>query len=218
MSKQFFCPGGCASAWRRAHRVGHGILLDRLTLWSDDLAYFLGLMITDGNVRANGQVGFVSLDRSSVVFVRDFITPSAPIREELTRQGTPAYRWTVWSKDLVTVLSTYGILPRKSLTVPFPVIPDEWFWSFLRGVVDGDGHIDQARRITISTGSHLFAEGLQAQLARLGFRCSIYQNQRSLTVTLGIPTSRAVAPLLYPSGAFCLERKRLRLMPRNPDV
>ena len=52
-------------------------------------------------------------------------------------------------------------MANKSLTVPFPNVPEEYLASFVRGVIDGDGWVQKEGYImNITSGSKLFAEGL----------------------------------------------------------
>lgn len=209
-----FCSVACSRLPHTATHVGtqarHALRWDRLENWSPDLAYFVGLMLSDGNVRDTGAVGFVSLDRCSTEFVRDYIAPDSPIREERTKLGTIAFRWTVWSRPLVDRLGQLGIHPRKSLTVRMPPVPDDCVWDFLRGLLDGDGHVDRNGRASFATGSGDFATDLVALFARLGLKATAYGKGRSYSVQLNVAPSRHLASLMYRPDAPHLERKRVR--------
>jgi hypothetical protein len=211
MSQQMFCTFRCRDDWRIRTRHGaYAVRVDRLSEWTADLAYFVGLMITDGNVRTSGAVNFVSLDRSSTEFVRDFIAPDTAIREEITRAGGTAYRWSVYSGSLRDGLARFGILPRKSLTVELPSVPDSVVWDFIRGLLDGDGSVDQSRRASFSTGSEMFALGLYEFFTARGLTARIQSKSRAFAVYLSVGSSRELVRLMYRPGVPHLERKRVR--------
>ncbi|SES11264.1 LAGLIDADG family homing endonuclease [Psychrobacillus sp. OK032] len=65
------------------------------------------------------------------------------------------------SKIMKEDLAILGIIPNKSLTVPFPEVPKEYLSSFIRGVIDGDGWVqDKGYVMNVTTGSEDFAKGL----------------------------------------------------------
>jgi hypothetical protein len=180
---------------------------------SADFAYFLGLMATDGCVRECGYTSFVSLDECSVSFVRDFVSPSAPIRREATKAGNSAFRWSIWSVTLVQLLATYGIHPRKSLTIPFPdqAIPEPMMWDYLRGVLDGDGCVDKKGRVSFASGSAAFALGLLGFFSAHGWNASLYEGRRCWQVGLNVRSSREFGNRIYRADCPHLGRKRSRL-------
>ena len=46
------------------------------------------------------------------------------------------------------------ICSNKSLTVPFPDVPEEFLPSFVRGVIDGDGWVQKTGYVmNVTTGS-----------------------------------------------------------------
>ena len=65
-------------------------------------------------------------------------------------------------------------MANKSLTVPFLYVPEEYLPSFVRGVIDGDGWVDnEGDTMNITTRSKLFADGLTKYLSIMG---SLYYN------------------------------------------
>ena len=119
-----FCSIVCACLFKGRANRKWDINFSLLDQWTPELGYLIGLLITDGCVRENGQTNFVSKDKELSEFVRDAITPSKPLREERTRINNPVWRWEVWSIPLVNKLRQLCIRPRKSLTGTFPTIPE----------------------------------------------------------------------------------------------
>jgi intein/homing endonuclease len=175
--------------------------------WTSELAYLIGLLVTDGNVRENGNVSFVSKDKDLTEFVRDCITPSQPIHEERTSN---AWRWYIWSIPLVKKLNGFGIFPRKSKTIRFPIFPEKVKWDFIRGILDGDGTIDKIGRISFSTGSYTFAVRLKVFFVNSGFNPNLYKSTRSFVVHLNVGDSINLARHIYQGNKFCLTRKKTR--------
>ncbi|MDO8662686.1 MAG: LAGLIDADG family homing endonuclease [Candidatus Omnitrophota bacterium] len=71
-------------------------------------------------------------------------------------------------EKLAADLAKLGVLPRKSLTVKFPQVPEKHLADFIRGIFDGDGSVffDKRRpkfplRSKFVSGSEAFIEGLQ---------------------------------------------------------
>lgn len=88
-------------------------------------------------------------------------------------------------KKLVEDLRKFGILPRKSLAVKFPGVPQNFITDFIRGVFDGDGSVffDKRRprfplRAQFVSGSKDFISGLQRSLESLGMpKRTIYKQK-----------------------------------------
>lgn len=117
---------------------------------SEDKAYFLGLLFTDGNVF----VGKKELNQVSLeLTVRDLeileifkaklnTNNKISYRKNPNRSETVAVR--VFSKKMVEDLAKYGIIPQKTKKtnhLPLELIPDVFKKDFLRGMIDGDGSV-----------------------------------------------------------------------------
>lgn len=70
--------------------------------------------------------------------MQEFCTSTYEIKSE---KNTNCYTLCIMSKSIVKDLADHGISDRKSLTIEFPDVPDEYFWSYMRGLTDGDGHV-----------------------------------------------------------------------------
>jgi len=205
-----FCCRTCANKFKGRADQKWDINFDFFVKWTPKLAYLIGLLITDGNVRETGQISFVSKDKELTEFVRNCITPSQPIRKERTRNNSIVWRWNIWSIPLFAILQKFGLIPRKSKIVKFPIIPPEVQWHFIRGILDGDGTIGKIGRIGFSSGSKDFAVGLKNFLIRNDLSPHFYQATRSFCVYLGVKDSIKLAYLIYQNNFFCLQRKKLR--------
>lgn len=64
------------------------------------------------------------------------------------------------SKEIKKDLEDLGIVAHKSLTVPFPNIPEAFLASFVRGLIDGCWVQKTGYVMNVTSGSQIFAEGL----------------------------------------------------------
>jgi hypothetical protein len=147
-----------SSGQPRKHKVNE----DFFKVWTHEMAWVLGLFITDGTV--NKTIHSISFSQKDERILRliakymeaDFIKgPIGPTRL------TPSL--IVNSKEIKKDLEKLGICSNKSLTVPFPDVPKEFLPSFIKGVIDGDGWVQKKGYVmNVTTGSIDFANGLLA--------------------------------------------------------
>lgn len=86
----------------------------------------------------------------------------------------PSYRLRIGNKAIYTDLLSYGLRPKKSLTIELPVIPKKYFSFFLRGYFDGDGCVNTYQRksgqtiqVIFTSGSFVFLERLNEMISDL---------------------------------------------------
>ena len=81
-----------------------------------------------------------------------------------------------------TNLYDKGCTPRKSLALNFPTkeqVPDEYLYDFIRGYVDGDGHIRYDKRYEIVIlGTKNFLQGLLSRIDK-NWHYSLSQDKNS---------------------------------------
>lgn len=140
----------------RKHKVNE----DFFKTWSHDMAWVLGMFITDGTVSRNTHtISFSQKDEHILRLIAKIMEADYVLAPFGTTKTTPSI--VIHSKKIKNDLEKLGIKPNKSLTVPFPDVPEEFLPSFVRGVIDGDGWVQRKGYvINITTGSKVFAEGL----------------------------------------------------------
>ena len=155
----------------RAEAERHGKTIRIPTEMSAELAEFLGLILSDGTIRAMGSVVLFNndpriLERFSKLSHKLFETEAKPG----THRGGRLV--IIDSTALANFLVRLGVPPgKKSRTVRIPDIvcmsPDNVIASFLTGYIAGDGSF---RRfwLEIATASQEMALGLSYLLTRLG--------------------------------------------------
>lgn len=109
--------------------------------WSQNFAYAIGLLVTDGNLSPNGRhIVFVSKDEEQLLNFSKALDINVPIshtRSGYTGKLTPRIQFSdslFWN-----YLLSIGITPNKSKIIGSVAVPKKYFMDFLRGVFDGDG-------------------------------------------------------------------------------
>jgi hypothetical protein len=140
----------------RKHKVNE----DFFKAWTHKMAWVLGLFITDGCVHHHNQcITFSQKDETVLRLVSNYMEADYVLSKTYKTRNTPTL--IINSKEIKKDLGNLGIHPNKSLTVPFPSVPEEFLPSFVRGVIDGDGWVDnEGYTMHVTTGSQLFAEKL----------------------------------------------------------
>lgn len=149
--------------------------------WSPEMAYVLGVLATDGNVRHNN-VKLSLTDLELVEKVRTLMGSDNPIWQVAPTGNSRKvqYLLQISSVELAATLTKLGITPRKSLSLAFPKMPKDCIRHFLRGCWDGDGSflLEPSRQRTVVpswvlaasfvSGSRKFITGISACLKEAG--------------------------------------------------
>lgn len=110
--------------------------------WSNNFAYAIGLIASDGNLSADGRhIYFVSVDLALVENLKNALKIDTEIFKH-HRGGEKEKKYYVLSFGDVKFcrfLNDIGIHPAKSKTIKEVAIPSAYFSGFLRGLFDGDG-------------------------------------------------------------------------------
>ena len=104
---------------------------------TEDKAYFLGLMYSDGSVRKD-QFYLKLKDEHILHDFKKYIKSSAPIRSQNTPYGM-AYIFCVCSQKLCKALINQGCYINKTKIIKFPQLDSNLIRHFIRGFFDGDG-------------------------------------------------------------------------------
>jgi hypothetical protein len=107
-------------------------------VWSDALAYVVGLTATDGCLYTGiRKINFKSKDRDLVETYLRLLGRGNPVKTRPTRTGGVVhfcefYGW----------LQSIGLMPAKSLILGRIDVPDAFLAPCLRGLFEGDGNIE----------------------------------------------------------------------------
>lgn len=142
------------------------------------LGYLAGLIAADGSMRQDGFSISITLQKADISSIQAFVQLTTLNHESIPIYIYENYRYGKRCQDQATSvlplpllynhLMEMNITPRKTYTLD-PKLDDksdEFLWYFLRGVIDGDGHIKVRKllgssQIQITSASRLFMNTLQ---------------------------------------------------------
>lgn len=111
---------------------------------TEEKAYFLGLMYTDGSVRKNGATKQIRIslqlkdEHILRTFLKELNSDVALLYDK--RPGKEAVGFEICNEKLFDDLYALGVIPNKTyLSNSFPKVSEEFKIPFLRGLFDGDG-------------------------------------------------------------------------------
>lgn len=133
---------------------------DFFKVWTHEMAWVLGLFVTDGHVNKKYHtIYFSQKDDRILKLIAKYMEADYVLAPTGPTRSTPLL--IVNSKEIKKDLAVLGIVAQKSLTVPFPNVPEAFMASFVRGVIDGDGWVQKTGYVmNVTSGSQNFAEGL----------------------------------------------------------
>ena len=187
---------------------------------TDEAAYWVGMLITDGNVSRRGHyvsLGLQERDRAHVEAFRRFLGSSHKISRtpaRTNRQGKrsgPQVRLSVASRRLCSALGRYGVVPAKTHSAQ--VVGLEWSAAFWRGAVDGDGWVSVTKNGYPQIGL-VGSRQLTTQFLDFirGLCPECRATVRSIKTIFGVMLTgrfaRRVIEALYGAGGVALGRKR----------
>jgi predicted DNA-binding protein YlxM (UPF0122 family) len=181
---------------------------------TDECFYFLGLLATDGCIHESGHVSLGLTDRDLIVKFCEFLKADLSIYEYIDPRYNnvkPMYSIKFCNRGIVDYLSNLGLTPRKTHTLK---VDFDINYSFLRGVIDGDGCItkdtDKSISVCIATASSEFKNQLVSFLEKDGFVVSVYKSDKLYNIRVGKKDQvLRLYGLLYNGANVYLERKRV---------
>ena len=110
--------------------------------WSENFAYAIGLLVSDGNLSPNGRhIVFVSKDLELIELFQKALGINIHIGVKSNGYVKGRRYHVVQFSDVLfyKFLLDIGLMPNKSKIIGKVLIPDKYFVDFLRGEFDGDG-------------------------------------------------------------------------------
>lgn len=141
----------------RKHKVNEDFFKE----WSHEMAWELGLFVTDGSVNRNTHsITFSQKDERILKLIAKYMQADYVLMPTGKTRSVPTL--VINSREIKKDLAAMGITHNKSLTLPFPKVPEKYLPSFIRGVIDGDGWVqDRGYVMNITTASKDFAKGIK---------------------------------------------------------
>jgi len=111
--------------------------------WSNEMAYFLGLIAADGHVRKQNNLLMLNLkktDEKIIQNLKEALQYDGPLYTINKKDGQTQCCLTVCSKEIVKDLNELGLNGNKTFDFDWVVgMPDKYLSHFIRGVFDADG-------------------------------------------------------------------------------
>jgi hypothetical protein len=195
--------------------------------WSSDIAYAAGLIATDGSLSIDGRhIDLTSKDREQLDNFMRCIGREVTISTKKGRYSNQVYmRLQLSDVTLYEFFVSIGLTPKKSHTIGKIIVPDKYFFDFLRGHHDGDGsfhsYLDPRWKnsfmfyLSFISASRAHVEWIRENITRLaGVQGHFSTAQSSCVVQLRYAKKEAIQILqrMYPTHeVICLSRKRLKI-------
>lgn len=155
--------------------------------WNDFNVYVFGLIMSDGCLTPQGrnktmECVWINLNDKEMI---EYLHNRMCIGNKIYRQGKN-YSLKYRNTEGITFMKNFKLVQRKSLTIQFPDLPDEYIRHFIRGYFDGDGSIvikntkyNTYAQTSITCGSFDFLESMMYKLRAFNIKSNIYKDGRS---------------------------------------
>lgn len=190
---------------------GHRINEDFFKRWSAEMAYVLGFIYTDGNINGN-TFSISQKERHILDKINNVMESTYKIRKR-DNGKSKLYTLYVHRQEMVADLRNLGVVEGKSRIMTFPNVPDEYLPHFIRGIIDGDGWVqDRGYVMNVTNASRLFSTTLHDTFNRRGLNGRITEQNNAYRVWVsGKQDVINLADWIYRDcGDLCLHRKRER--------
>jgi len=200
-------------------------------IWSSNFAYTIGLIASDGNLSPDGR--HFTFKVTDLELVEHFVECLGLQNIKIGTIKIPgkkvAYRVQFGDVIFYKFLLSIGLMPNKSRILGKILIPEKFYFDFLRGEFDGDGssnsYWDKRWRssfliyLNFTSGSIKFLEWIQETTKRLanvnGHITSNKQIKKENTFyQLKYAKNEAVVlfdKMYYNKQVICLKRKKIKL-------
>lgn len=131
-----------------------------------DKAYFLGFLITDGNITKEGNAIRLSLKLEDEEILKVFTSKVKSENQLVYRQDKPEVTFSVKNKQWKMDLAKFGVIPCKTASVEMPLLSDEMMPHLIRGMIDGDGSISNKSHYIFFCGNEKIVQQLHDFLVK----------------------------------------------------
>lgn len=195
---------------------------------SHQKAYLLGFIAADGCLQSNGKnsyglsITIHSKDISVLECLRSQIGCENQIfnitgKMSHSNKQKDHCRFQLFNKDLYSDLSSYGLTPKKSTTMPnlFSKIPEQYHKSFVVGYFDGDGSVSlknkRNQQMISFRGTEAFLQGIAIALRLSKFWLYKDKDKECFSLVFWRKSDIISFYNIYKELGFYLERKYQRI-------
>ncbi|MFA6077077.1 MAG: hypothetical protein WC735_03305 [Candidatus Paceibacterota bacterium] len=195
--------------------------------WSENFAYAIGLLTTDGNLSPdNRHIAFVSKEIEQINNFMKCFNLDVKIGKAISGyDGNLSHKVQFGDVLLYRFLESIGLYAKKSKTIGKVLMPPKYFFDFLRGCFDGDGtfysYWDKRWRssfmfyLEFISASKKHIDWLREELkCRLNIYGHITKDGKGSTFQLKYAKKEAleiIKRMYYDKKVMCLSRKRLKI-------
>jgi len=158
---------------------------------NEDLAYILGLVLSDGTIYEDKDKGkyYVSFNNKNWELVKTFIEKMKNIFNginiQITKNENNVWIARVNSKLITYIFKSLSNINSEGELIPIIKLPEPLIADFISGYIDGDGAIIPSKKlIQITTSSRIRAKRLQLLLKRLGVQSIIRSRKTGFNNTV----------------------------------
>ena len=154
--------------------------------WSNEMAYFLGLIVADGHVSHKRNILMINLkktDHHIIENLKNALEYDGPIYTINKKDGQPQSALTVTSKEIAKDLAAMGLSGNKTYDFDWiKGMPDEYVSHFIRGVFDGDGcvyiNVDKGGFAATIVGTYILTQNIKEHYESFSKKKCGYLNKR----------------------------------------
>ncbi len=197
--------------------------------WTPNLAYAIGLIATDGCL-SRPEFGYLidltSKDKEQLRNYCKCLGIPVTIGKKLSGTGKKSFRVQFKNFLFYEFLLRLGITPAKSKTLGPLLIPDEYFFDFLRGAFDGDGcsysYWDKRWKSSFmfymgfASASKKYIDWIRQNVFKfLKIYGHVTKDGNGVTYQLKYAKNDSIKlckKLYYSKKVVCLQRKRLKII------
>lgn len=190
--------------------------------WNPNLAYAVGLIVTDGNLSPDGRhIDLTSKDKDLLEVFMHCLCQKVKIgKKKSGYTGKDCFRVQLGNVALYKWLLGIGLRANKTKTIEEIDVPDKYFFDFMRGHIDGDGSYRVYQDSVYRSNRRIytvFTSGAKKHLiwlkGRIGellmIKGSINPGIRSWKLEYAKRESLILIPAIYYDDSVpCLKRKK----------
>lgn len=213
-----FCSQSCANKYRGRLEVQNKEIdaRDNPLKWSHEIAYLSGLITSDGCLdKKRPRVYFYSKDKNLAEQARKIVEVNLDVNHcVLNKNSNGVWRYAIVSRRLYYFLEDMGLMPNKSLKLGQLDTPDNMFYDWLRGEIDGDGSFYKDKQgylhLSIVSGSYNFLDWISNKLDQFNLINGVGNvtgDHNTYQLKYAQKDSKQVAEAIYKDANYFLDRK-----------
>lgn len=151
-------------------------VIDIFDKYTNTSCYWAGILATDGCIDVNNTVR-LELNSKDLKSIQDFKLDTEAAHEISYRESTDAYSIRFCDVSICESLKeNFSVTVGKTLNLEFPILPENMYPHYIRGIFDGDGCLTEffanrptaSFRVYITSASLQFLQDLQQYLLNSG--------------------------------------------------